>query len=253
MKKLIFSLSVKAVTFVLLALCGIEIILNSSGVVITVLVGIIAVLSFPIASVLHESGHMLFGSFVKIKAIPDSKNFLSFILESLLDFGKPQSCKIIPKTDKNLRKALIVTAIGGIAVNMLFIVLGIIALCVPAVPTELCVLLPASFHLIAMNAMPFDFDNGKTDGRIVAELIKLTDSAKVTLAVLTVQAQILQGKKIEEIDENLLFGVPQIAEDDLSFISLTELRYEYFTAKGDSENAEKWKTRFEELKQQYMD
>ena len=59
MKKLIFSLSVKAVTFVLLALCGIEIILNSSGVVITVLVGIIAVLSFPIASVLHESGHML--------------------------------------------------------------------------------------------------------------------------------------------------------------------------------------------------
>ena len=108
MKKLIFSLSVKAVTFVLLALCGIEIILNSSGVVITVLVGIIAVLSFPIASVLHESGHMLFGSFVKIKAIPDSKNFLSFILESLLDFGKPQSCKIIPKTDKKLRKALIV-------------------------------------------------------------------------------------------------------------------------------------------------
>ena len=101
--------------------------------------------------------------------------------------------------------------------------------------------------------MPFDFDNGKTDGRIVAELIKLTDSAKVTLAVLTVQAQILQGKKIEEIDENLLFGVPQIAEDDLSFISLTELRYEFFKAKGDSENAEKWKTRFEELKQQYTD
>ena len=101
--------------------------------------------------------------------------------------------------------------------------------------------------------MPFDFDNGKTDGRIVAELIKLTDSAKVTLAVLTVQAQILQGKKMEEIDGKLLFEVPQIAEDDLSFISLTELRYEFFKAKGDSENAEKWKTRFEELKQQYTD
>lgn len=195
---------------------------------------------------------MLFGATVKIKAVPDSKNFLSFLFESLLYFGKAQSCKIIPKTDKNLRKALIVTAVGGCAVNAVFVVLGVVALCVPAVPTELCALFPASFHLIAMNAMPFNFDNGKTDGRIVIEQIKMTDSAKVTLAVLTVQAQVLQGKKIEEVDEKLLFELPQIEEDDLSFISLTELRYEYFKAKNDSENAEKWRARFEELKQEYL-
>ena len=252
MKKLIYSLTVKAVTFVLLCVCGIEIIFHSSNVIVAVITGILTVFSFPLSSLLHEAGHILFGATVKIKAVPDSKNFLSFIFETFLDFGKAQSCKIIPKTDKNLRKAVIVTAVGGCAVNAVFIVLGIVALCVPAVPAELSFMLPASFHLIAMNAMPFDFDDGKTDGKIVYELAKNTDSAKVTLAVLTVQAQVLQGKNIEEVDEKLLFDVPQIEEDDLSFISLTELRCEYFKAKGDTENAEKWQTRFEELKQQYL-
>ena len=87
---------------------------------------------------------------------------------------------------------------------------------------------------------------------IAATLVEKTDSAKVTLAVLIVQAQALQGKKIEEIAEKLLFDLPQIEEDDLSFISLTELRYEYFKAKNDIDNAEKWRVRFEELKQEYL-
>lgn len=252
MKKLLWSIAVKAVTFVLLAVCGVKMIFDSSNLIVTVIFGFVTVISFPLSSMLHEAGHMLFGATVKIKAVPDSKNFLSFVFESLLDFGKAQSCKIVPLTDKNLRKALIVTAIGGCAVNAVFVVLGVVALCVPAVPTELCSLFPASFHLIAMNAMPFNFDNGKTDGRVVVEQIKMTDSAKVTLAVLTVQAQVLQGRKIEEVDEKLLFDLPQIEEDDLSFISLTELRYEYFKAKNDSENAEKWHARFEELKQEYL-
>ena len=68
------------------------------------------------------------------------------------------------------------------------------------------------------------------------------------LAVLTVQAQVLKGKPIEEADEKLLFDLPVIREDDPAFISLTELRYEYFSAKGDAEQAEKYKSRLESLK-----
>ena len=44
------------------------------------------------------------------------------------------------------------------------------------------------------------------------------DTSKVMLAVLKVQAQILAGKPISEIDKSLLFDVPQICEDELSFI-----------------------------------
>ena len=69
---------------------------------------------------------------------------------------------------------------------------------------------------------------------------------------MTAQAQILAGKPAEQLDKKLLFGVPQIREDDPAFISLTELRYEYFKGKGDEAEAQKYKERLEDLKKQYM-
>lgn len=193
-----------------------------------------------LAEVFHELGHVAFGACAKIKAKP---RFCKFLTSS--------SCRIVPKTDKNLKPKIIITAAGGLIVNFLFIVLGIIALTVKAVPVELACLTPFSFYLFMINAVPFEYASGKTDGLVISELAKNTDNAKVLLAVLTVQAQVLNGKPIEEVDEKLLSGLPQIQEDDPAFISLTELRYEYFKAKGEEEKAEFWKTRFEELKQNY--
>ncbi len=250
--KTIWSIAVKIATFVLLTICGIKVIFDTSNWMSAIAVGIVMVFSFPLASIVHELGHMLFGATVKIKAVPDSGSVLIFLEETFLNWWEASSCKIIPKTAKNLRARIIFTASGGAVANLIFIILGIVALCVPAVPTGLCALMPASFHLLALNALPFNFDNGKSDGEIIYELIKNGDEAKVMLSVLNVQAQILGSKPINEIDEKLLFDLPQIREDDISFISLCELRFEYFSAKGDSANAEKWRTRCEELKQQYM-
>lgn len=246
--KLFCSIAVKVVAFALLAYCGIRVIFDSSHWAVAVSAGIIMVISCPLASILHELGHMLFGAMVKIRAVPDK----NFVKEIFLNWWDSSSCKIIPKTHTGLRGRIIFTALGGVAVNAVFVVIGIIALCVPSVPTELCALLPASFIILVLNALPFNFENGKSDGEIVIELIKNGDEAKVMLAVLNVQAQVLEGKPIAEIDEKLLFDLPQIREDDFSFISLCELRAEYFTAKGDEENAEKWRVRFEELKEEYL-
>lgn len=246
--KLIWSIAVKIVTFVLLAVCGAKVIFDTPNWVIAVLIGFIMVISFPLSAILHELGHMLFGAAVKIKAVPDK----GFLKETFLNWLGASSCKIIPKTEKSLRGRIIFTAAGGVAVNAIFVLIGIIALCASSVPTGLCALMPASFHLLALNALPFNFDDGKSDGEIIYELIKNGDEAKVMLAVLQVQAQVLGGKPIAEVDEKLLFDMPQICEDDLSFISLCELRYEYFTAKNDTANAEKWLTRFEQLKQEYL-
>ena len=246
--KLVYSIAVKIAAFALLAYCGTRVIFDSNSWVITVAVGIIMVLSCPLSAVFHELGHMLFGATVKIKAVPD-KNFFK---DAILNWWDASSCKIIPKTQTGLRGRVIFTALGGPVVDLIFIILGIIALCVHSVPTELCALLPASFHLFVLNALPFSFDDGKSDGEILLELIKNGDEAKVMLAVLQVQAQVLGGKPIAAVDEKLLFDLPQIREDDLSFISLCELRAEYFTAKGDKGNAEKWRTRFENLKNEYL-
>ncbi len=199
--------------------------------------GIAAALSYPAAVLLHEAGHMVFGAAVKIKAVPSVRLF------------RPSSCRLEPKTDKNLKTKLAVTAAGGIAVNLIFIILGITALSVRAVPVGISAVLPASFYCFALNALPLELADGKTDGLVIAELLRGDDGAKVMLAVLTVQAQLLAGKRIEEVDEALLFDLPQIREDDNSFIALTELRYEYFKARGDEERAKTYGDRLESLKE----
>lgn len=241
------SVIIKVLSFALLAYSGIRIIFDCGYWAVPV--GIITVISFPLSTLLHELGHMLFGAIVKIKAVPSDKNFKTFLKNTFMEWWGASSCNIIPKTDKKLKARLLFTAFGGLAINFVFILLGVLALCVPAVPTVLCALLPASFHLFAMNLLPFSFNCGKTDGLIIYEIIKDEDTSKVMLAVLKVQAQILAGKPISEIDKSLLFDVPQICEDELSFISLTELRYEYFKAAGDFQEAQKYAERLESLKQ----
>lgn len=196
----------------------------------------LSVVCIPLSVILHELGHMLFGAVVKIKAVPHFK------------LMGASSCTVIPGTDKNLKDRIIFTSLGGLIINALCIALGVVALTVEGVPVHISALLPFSAYLFLLNAMPFGYSDGATDGLVVCGLVRGDDSSKVMLRVLKVQAQVLGGKPFEDVDEDLLFGLPQIAEDDINFISLTELRYEYFKAKGDSEQAGKYKQRLDELK-----
>lgn len=204
--------------------------------VIAIATYVAIILALPFCSLVHELGHMLFGAFVKIKAVPK----FSF-------FGSSQ-CKIIPKTDKNLKGRLIFTTCGGLFINLLFIILGFVAIRVSAVPIWLCVFMPASVYLFCLNFLSAEFPSGKTDGMVVEELLTKSDWAQVTLAVLEVQAKLLKGEDIKNIDSTLLFSLPQIREDDMSFISLTKLRCEYFKAVGDEENTKKYQQRLDDLK-----
>lgn len=197
-------------------------------------------LALPFSSLMHELGHMLFGAICKIKAVPHFSLFGS------------SSCQIIPQTDKNLKWRVIFTVRGGLIINFLFFALGLVALFVGGCPVWLALFMPASVYLYILNSLPVSFENGKNDGLVCWEILNNFDESKVMLAVLTVQAQVLNGKPLEEVDETLLFDLPVIREDDQSFIALTELRYEYFKAKGETEQAEKYKARFEELKE-YLD
>lgn len=194
------------------------------------------ILAFPFSSLVHELGHMLFGATVKIKAVPRFSVFGS------------SSCTIIPRTDKNLRRRVLFTAFGGITFNFIFCIAGAVGLLVSEV-AYLSVFLPASSYLFWLNAEPLQLANGKTDGLVISEFYNNEDSAKVAVAVLTAQAQILNGKRIEEVDRDLLFNQPVIREDDPAFISLTELRRDYCAATGDAEGEKAYGARLEELKE----
>lgn len=196
--------------------------------------------AIPLSSLLHELGHMLFGAISGIKTKPHFSLFGS------------SSCALMPKKDDKIKNRVIFTAYGGIAVNLLIAVVCMLLIYFKIAPVWLSFLIPANMYLCMLNIMPAHFTSGKTDGLVISEILNDKDEAKVLLAVLTVQAQILGGKPIEEVDESLLFELPQIREDDQSFIALTELRYEYMKAKGNEEEAQKYKQRFEQLKEDYM-
>ena len=65
--------------------------------------------------------------------------------------------------------------------------------------------------------------------------------------VLTIQGMLSEGAKLEDIDEQFFYSVPQVAEDDAAFIMLVSLRADYYKAKGDEANAAKWEERLSSL------
>lgn len=192
------------------------------------------------ADIWHEMGHKFFGLVCKT----------GVRVKSIKPFASSRSCTVFPKTDRNIKARFLATAGGGLVFNFIFIVLGAVALAFEKSALFGCVL-PMSFYLFFLNALPFEYGGGKTDGLVILEVLRGEDTAKVLLNILTVQGQVNAGKPLREIDKSLLFDVPQLREDDANFLALTELRYEYCKACGDGPNAQKYLERYRELKEQY--
>ena len=148
---------------------------------------------------------------------------------------------------KSMRARMLATSLGGLAVNAITFALGVAALCTSAMPSAFAALAPYSAYLLIVNAVPCEGE-GKNDGLVASELIRLTDSSRVMLAVLRAQGMVNGGVPLANIPQALLFDLPQLPEDDVNFIILTQLRSEYFSARGDAAEAEKYFDRFEQIK-----
>ncbi|MGN0818284.1 MAG: hypothetical protein ACI4L9_04875 [Candidatus Coproplasma sp.] len=159
----------------------------------------------------------------------------------------PSSLTVCPKGAKHIKGRMLATASAGLIINLLCAVVGIIALFAPQVPAFLCVIAPYSIYSFAVNVAPFEYSDGKTDGLVVWELLSGADSAKVMLVILRVQGMMRSGVKLADIPESMLFEVPQLPEDDINFIILTQLRYEYYLEKGNDSEAYKYFMRYKEL------
>lgn len=193
-------------------------------------------LCFPLASALHECGHALVGVCAGFKVKPAFRFFGSSF------------CKLSAVKGNALKARFLSVAFGGLAVNALFCILCSLALWAGGGWAWCGALLPSSAYLLVLNALPFCTGGGKTDGEVITETLRGEDSAKVLLAILSVQAELNGGKPLAQIEESKLTDLPQLPEDDINFITLTKLRAEYYAANGNSEKAEFYKSRFEELK-----
>ena len=72
---------------------------------------------------------------------------------------------------------------------------------------------------------------------MISRAAKNTAEWQVLERVLTVQGMLAEGARLEDIDGAMLFGVPQIMEDEPAFIMLVSLRADYFKAKKEEKNA----------------
>ena len=191
-----------------------------------------------VCDIVHEMAHFLVGKWLKLGTkMPSYRPLAS------------SSVEVNPRVSRGLRARMIATSAVGLITSLAFISLGACALAIECVSPVFIAVLPYSSYSLILNAAPVEYRSGKTDGLVLCELIALSDSARVMLAVLRVQGLLNEGTALKDIDKSLLFGLPQLPEDDINFIVLTQLRYEYFSAVGDEEQAKAYLGRYNELKQ----
>ncbi len=193
---------------------------------------------YPISVTLHEAGHKLFGKLAGMDVETGRSSA----------FKTVACCFVRPLKSTHMKGRFIATASGGIAVNAAFAVAGLALFA----GNDVCILFtfiaPASVYLFIINAVPLEYRDGKTDGLFIHEAVKGESSFQVLARVLEIQGMVSEGSSLADIDEDMLFSVPQIREDDISFILLVSLRADYYKEKGDRNNYEKWSARLESLK-----
>ena len=197
---------------------------------------ILVVLGAFAVDLIHEGAHLLVGVICLMGVKPPK-----------IRIFKSSSVEVFPYGSKHMKARMIATASAGLVFDFMLIVLGVLSLAVPSVPVFFCIVLPYAFYSFLINVAPFEYKSGKTDGLVVWELISNQPTAQVMLAILKIQGLQHSGKLLRELDEGLFLDVPQLPEDDVNFIILTQLRYEYYLAVGNDSEAYKYFMRYKDL------
>ncbi|MCD8373416.1 MAG: hypothetical protein LUD27_08985 [Clostridia bacterium] len=224
--KVLFTI-ISAVLSLALAAGSAAIVYFASGVVYLIIYIALCLVMFPLSGYLHELGHVIAGGVSGMKVSIIKTNMFS-----------SAACSVSPKRGGNIRRRFIITALGGLAINLLFVIFGVIALCVPAINGVFSFTAPSSLYFLLLNIFPAEYAGGKTDMLTVAEAAKNEPTAQVLMAVLEIQGEVAAGKPLAEVEEDRILNLPQLPEDDYNFAMLTSLRYQYYFEKGDRKTAD---------------
>ncbi len=213
-----------------------------------------AIISGFIVATTHELGHLIAGRhngfnlyciviwFFKWVKIGKKTNF-SFTLP----FEEAGYTEMIPTKTDNLSKRFAKMTKGGIYGPLVLMIIGIAPLVLVSVGISLplivfailSMLFPMGAYYLFGNILPMSSYGVLNDGALLLSLKRNDDVAKVTVALLNYQAELYNGKTPSEIDESLIFDLPQLPEDNPSFAMILDARYNYYLDKEDFENAKK--------------
>ncbi len=220
-----------------------------------------------IHTIAHELGHLIFGKingfkfssmviwFFKWQKL-GNKTAFSFVM-----FGDEAGyTEMIPTKEEGVENGFFAMTLGGLIASVIVTILGVPVLFITTLPRWLfmfwIMLIPIGIYFIFGTLLPSSTDGILNDGAVLYHLKKQTDNSKVMINLLKIQANLYCGKTPSEIDENLYFVVPQLAEDNPNFALLLNARYAYYLDKKDYEGAKQTIKRLlsleEYLPKQYM-
>ena len=199
-------------------------------------------LGFIFAPIIHELGHVVFASAVKMECVYTKAFCFRFYLkDGKKRFGfaspfAPDQTQVLPKMGGEMPKRALVYTIGGLLFSLVFILADLIT--VILLPNYvLWGILPYTGYLFLMNVLPLEYPNGKTDIGVYVGIKQGGGPEKNMLSAMEIQGQLAEGKSFSEIDETLYTGVPQLCEDEPMFAIMLDLRYRYYLDKQDIDNA----------------
>ena len=210
-----------------------------------------AIIAGIICTFAHELGHLFAGK--KNGFVFSSMQVLCFKWEkvgknvkfSLAMIGEQAGyTEMIPTKDEGIEKSYKKMTMGGIVTSFVVMVMGIPSLFLTSYLSVWAfaiwsMLLTIGAYFYFGTVLPVSDAHTLSDGGVLYNLKRKTDSSKVMLNLLKIQAQLYSGKTPSEVDESLYFDLPQLREDDINFALLLNAKYYYYLDKKDYENAKK--------------
>lgn len=207
-------------------------------------------LSLAAIPALHEAGHYVFGKkegFAFYSAsvacftvrVEDGKAQFSFTPTN--EAGK---CEMFPADETNIERRLFLFTLGGTLFNGAYVLAAGVILAIFRTPwlfASLGMTLPYAVYLLLLNLLPFE----NFDGFLLFGLPRKDPSARTIAHIFAFQGMLFHGETPSDGKE-VLFGLPQLPEDDPAFALLQYLRYLCFLDMGASNEAFKAICRLEE-------
>ena len=223
--------------------------------------GVGAIVALIICTFVHELGHYIVGKkngfvfscmqvlFFKWEKVGKNVQFNFCMIGEQAGFTE-----MIPTKDEGVEIAFKKMTIGGIIGSFVAMIIGVPALLLTAyLPVWIysiwSMLLTVGVYFFFGTFLPVSEAHTLNDGAVLYHLNRKTDSSKVMVNLLKIQAQLYSGKTPAEVDEELYFNLPQLPEDDLNFALLLNARYAYYLDKKDYENAKKMTERLLSLEE----
>ncbi len=204
-------------------------------------------LSFIFAPIFHELGHVFAAWSVKMQYVLVK----CFCFKIVRNQGKKRvrlvspfaadETQVIPKTGGNMQKRAAKYALGGLVLSgivlSILVVAAVLCSCVWTTQFILWGAVPYTAYLFMLNVLPLEYASGKTDVLVYVGIKNHAPAEKNMLAAMEIQGNLYTGKSFSEIDENLYYDLPQLAEDEPLYAVMLDLRYRYHLEKGETERA----------------